>query len=650
MHGVNLQQYDEINQPFYTKLNPQELNNILKGNNELTDTIIKRYHYMNKMTRHSHETLEKKIYNKTGDIKKLLSITIFDIFSILINDVESITDEELYITRNYTRIYLDRSVNRFSLINDLHDDITIIRTAIYDSDFDDNMSHCERFFSWNKMCVNFTDPMIGILNNTALNYKQFMKIKKCPKKLAVLTLNDNFNQIVNFLPDTIKHFTIYNKNFDKPIFLPEGITEFCCYSDKDYRVYTKYNISNEDNSKEVANKFPNSLKKLAYGGTQQLVLPYDIEELYYFGKSKFVIHDIKKLLTINIIIHNENQNVIIKRIEPITINILVDKFKDRKCSLSNVKFPERVNNLGILIKDPHKDYMQNFNAHAGQAGINNMNIQQIPKNKTQKNVILPKIINNLYLSNDINTSIINSNIKSLYINKNKSLEKENSYRILDYLSSSLNEIHIDGHEISDNFDIKTSTTVSFNNNEDYKIQDNTLIKIKNLPNNIRVLNFNISNTLSVKIPNKVHHFNTPHYNKLNKLPLKLLNRILKVHLINKYNTINDKITENKEEQILSFNECEQNMKFIHKYLTNISTMNDIYRKGAIDKNKKKELIKENEEYLKPNRIIRDNNFKKIDKEKYEEIINEKFKDIIFKMSANKDYIKKIKFTVESLKK
>ena len=505
------------------------------------------------------------------------------------------------------------------------------------------------FFSFKKMYANFIDPMVRILNNTALNDKQFTKIKKCPKKLAVLTLNNNFNQIVNFLPDTIKHFTIYNKSFDESIFFPEGITEFCCYSDKDYRVYTEYNISDENSSKETINKFPNSLKKLAYGGTQQLMLPCNIEELYYFGKNQFIIHDIKKLFKINIIIHNENQNVIIKKTKSADINILINKWKDKKCSLTNVKFPERVNNLVILIKDQCEDYIENVhNIQAQQVEINNINGIQIPKNKTKKNAILPKIINSLHLSNNANASIINSNIKSLYINKNKSLEKENNYRILDYLSSSLNEIYIDTHAISDDFDIIDMTKLSFNNNS--KNQDNTLIKIKNLPNNIKVLHFNISNTLSLKIPNKVYYLNTPHYNKINKLPLKLLNKILKVHFINKYNTINDEMTDNNEEQILSFNECEQNMELINKFLTNIRMMNEIYMKKVMDENKRKELIKENEEIFKPNRIIRDNNLKKIDKEKYEEIIDEKFKDIIFNMSTNKDYIKKIRFTVDSLKK
>ena len=583
-------------------------------------------------------------------------------FTVRIVNVNKLTLEEFHILRNYTRLELNQNIRNFGIINDLPDNIYIINTHVKMS----NKNEYLNLFEWNVYkntldkndYVNFDDDNLN--NNVEYYSNENKEIKACPKNVYNLKLNEYFNQEINFLSNKIKILHVINKNYDKKMYLYEGIEEFVCWgTNNKFDVYTRCKNTTNNDEEEVINKFPNSLKRIVYGG-KYLILPKNVEEFYYFGVDKFYIKG-DNLSTINLFIHDKKQNIIIKNNVIENINVLIDDTKDKKCSLKNITFPKKINRL--VVQKSSGNYHQDNNDK------DNKNIHKFFN--------CSQFIEKLFLDCDFYLSVINTNINELSFSLKTFIGKPAKFRILDFLPSSLQKIYIDKHSISNNFEIKEQKEYYLeNNNVCDKINNNfnimlgqnnninnmfsqtkNIISFKNLPNSICVLHFNLNSNVrmkKIKIHNKLSNFVLPSYIEIKNLPIEILKKTLNASYQNKFNMV-----ENIN------NEYIANINYLNKHYSNITNLkasifalpNLTHEQIAASEDNpkeikiinKNELLKNADNTTSENRIKRNNHLNKISVENQEKIINENIEKIINNISRNECNVSKIKFVVKLIK-
>ena len=476
------------------------------------------------------------------------------------------------------------------------------------------------------------------------------------------------------MTNKIKTLRIQNKNYTKKIYLYEGIEELVCWgTSNDFNIYTRQSESKDNKTKsifkkhynnlfcsdelEVANKFPDSLKRIAYGG-KYLILPQNIEEFYYFGIDKFYITGGNNLTHVDLFIHNRKQNIIIKNDNISFLNVLIDQTKDKKSSLKNITFPQRVNKLVIK-------------KFAGDCS-------RYPPTKNNKNtdkfINCPQFVNGLFLDNEFYLSVLNANITELSFSLKTMMKNPNRFRVLDFLPSSLKSIYIDKTYICDNFQIKEHKEVHMNGtlNYDSTVNNNlnnimrgvnrqgadiiklkNIVSFKNLPNSIQTFHLNLRDDYyikNIKMPFKLLHFYLPSYMSIINLPIEILKKTLNISHQNKFNMVEN------------INECIEDINYLNKYHSNAINLKAAINQlpnltldqiAALEDNpkgikiiSKNELLENADKVTQENRIKRNNKLNKISIEEQTQIIDDRIDKIIDNISRSECSVGKIKFVIK----
>ena len=440
--------------------------NVFKIDDDIEDVkyLSDSIHLFDRFLDEKIATFLNKSFGTIMDLNRNLEI--LDIFTIKLIHPNKFTIEDIVLMNKFSRIIFNEQSN---IVNYLSDNVTSIK-------FLNNMypEHCkqDKKNKWNS--THYTTN-----NTTNVPYNQDnIEIKQFPKYLAILELNEHFNNKLD-LPKHLKKLWILNEQYEHDVYLPKKIKEFICSSTQEYEIFSNIND-------KWISKFPENIEKIVYGGKINNKIDLtQLTELHYFGKSSLDIECIK-LKELHLTVTKDNQKININKTHKDCILYLICDNKNLKNIMINTKIKSIIIHP---INEPNKKECHNI-----------------------------KIIDNLLITENLMKTFINTNVTTLSISECNTKNKN----ILHYLTSKVETLEIGANNIlTNNNYINIHYTYSH-------LLNNKNNAIYNLPNKITKLYTNKAiNHRKFKLPYKLMYLLlNDKYHGSRYIPVNILNKII----------------------------------------------------------------------------------------------------------------------------